>query len=632
MEKLIQRQSGELDLEQRRKIVWQIEQGAGQEDGARPVINHGAANTCWQAVRQGHQAAEQQGLQQLAFRGRLAGRVERAPPHLPTLPSEAWGRKDSDERLMSSYLVQRLLLMVLTLFGVSVLIFVLLRIVPGNIADILFNSAGLIDPAEKAKIAERSGARPVIPVQYVPVDQRPVARRSRLLLRVGEAGARRDRPAHPDHRTARRLALFFSVDQVGVPFGVISAVRRTRGSIMGCACVSLSGLSLPAFWLGLLILMASSRWLSTIPIYDHVPRGFGRESSCSAIPAAAVGFRSSALIMRLTRSSMLEVLRQDYVRTARSKGTAGQVGQLRPCAAQRAAAGGHHDRHRGRHPVRRSDRHRDRVQHPGVARFLVESDPLARLPDRAEPGDADRRRRGDSQFPRRHALHGARSAHQYAESGHGHPRPRRRTRPRWRRIAGVARAESVFARGATARRHRRGRSCWSSCSPPFSPISSRRSIRSHQRLGLARPARRRAWLGADVMGRDMLRRMVHGARVSLAVGVGATLLGGGSSASTIGLIRDISAAGSTCIVQRLMDIMQALPLLVMALVIAAALGPSLPNTIVAIAIPLVPNVARVIRSNTLSLREQAFVEAARAVGIGEGRIAVRQCCRTRWRR
>jgi peptide/nickel transport system permease protein len=76
------------------------------------------------------------------------------------------------------------------------------------------------------------------------------------------------------------------------------------------------------------------------------------------------------------------------------------------------------------------------------------------------------------------------------------------------------------------------------------------------------------------------------------------------------------------IVQRVIDIMQALPLLVMALIMAASLGPSLGNTIVAIAIPLVPNVARVIRSNTLALREMPFVEAARAVGMSEGRIAI----------
>ena len=77
------------------------------------------------------------------------------------------------------------------------------------------------------------------------------------------------------------------------------------------------------------------------------------------------------------------------------------------------------------------------------------------------------------------------------------------------------------------------------------------------------------------------------------------------------------------IIQRIIDMMQALPLLVMALVMAASLGPSLENTIIAISIPLVPQVARVIRSNVLSLREMPFVEAARSVGMSNGRIAFR---------
>jgi peptide/nickel transport system permease protein len=130
------------------------------------------------------------------------------------------------------------------------------------------------------------------------------------------------------------------------------------------------------------------------------------------------------------------------------------------------------------------------------------------------------------------------------------------------------------------------------------------------------------WLGADFMGRDMFSRIVHGARISLAVGLGATLLGGVLGVA-IGLMSGYLGGWFDLATQRLMDIMQSLPLLVMALVMAAALGPSLENTIIAIAIPLVPTVARVVRSSTLSLREQPFVEAARAVGMGELRIAVR---------
>lgn len=129
-------------------------------------------------------------------------------------------------------------------------------------------------------------------------------------------------------------------------------------------------------------------------------------------------------------------------------------------------------------------------------------------------------------------------------------------------------------------------------------------------------------LGADFMGRDMYSRIVHGARISLAVGVGAMSLGCILGIS-IGLMSGYIGGWFDLATQRLMDIMQSLPLLVMAIVMAASLGPSLRNTIIAIAIPLVPSVARVVRSSTLSLREQPFVEAARAVGMGEFRIAVR---------
>ncbi|MGH6741811.1 MAG: ABC transporter permease, partial [Bradyrhizobium sp.] len=71
---------------------------------------------------------------------------------------------------------------------------------------------------------------------------------------------------------------------------------------------------------GLLILMAFVKFFGTIPIYTDPPKGFWESLWLFSVPAAAVGFRSSALIMRLTRSSMLEVLRQDYIRTARAKG------------------------------------------------------------------------------------------------------------------------------------------------------------------------------------------------------------------------------------------------------------------------------------------------------------------------
>jgi len=128
--------------------------------------------------------------------------------------------------------------------------------------------------------------------------------------------------------------------------------------------------------------------------------------------------------------------------------------------------------------------------------------------------------------------------------------------------------------------------------------------------------------GGDMMGRDVLSRIIHGARISLAVGIGSTLLGG-IIGTIIGLMCGYFMGWFDLFIQRIIDMMQALPLLVMALVMAASLGPSLENTIIAISIPLVPQVARVIRSNVLSLREMPFVEAARSVGMSHSRIAFR---------
>jgi peptide/nickel transport system permease protein len=150
-------------------------------------------------------------------------------------------------------------------------------------------------------------------------------------------------------------------------------------------------------------------------------------------------------------------------------------------------------------------------------------------------------------------------------------------------------------------------------------IASFDPFTTNARVSLAPPGGEHV-LGADFMGRDVFARIVYGARISLAVGVGATALGCLVGVA-IGLLSGFFGGWLDLLVQRLMDIMQSLPLLVMALVMAASLGPSLTNTIFAIAIPLVPNVARIIRSNALSLREMPFVEAARAIGMSETRIA-----------
>jgi peptide/nickel transport system permease protein len=224
---------------------------------------------------------------------------------------------------VASYLVRRFFLMLLTLFGISVLVFVMLRLVPGNIADILFDAAGMIDTAEKAKLETELGLDQPIIVQYAQWVN-GLAHGDLGYSYVSEKPALQEiAPRIPITAKLAGLALAFSI-LFGVPLGVLSAVKQNSKLDYFLRVISLSGLSMPSFWLGLLILMAFVHFFGTIPIYTNAPIGFWNTVLLYSVPAAAVGFRSSALVMRLTRSSMLEVLRQDYIRTARAKGASEQ--------------------------------------------------------------------------------------------------------------------------------------------------------------------------------------------------------------------------------------------------------------------------------------------------------------------
>jgi peptide/nickel transport system permease protein len=136
------------------------------------------------------------------------------------------------------------------------------------------------------------------------------------------------------------------------------------------------------------------------------------------------------------------------------------------------------------------------------------------------------------------------------------------------------------------------------------------------------PPGRTHWLGTDDLGRDILSRLLHGARVSLAVGVlsvGLSLVAGVG----LGLVAGYRGGWVDEVLMRVMDGLLAFPALVLALAITAALGPSLRNAMLAIGIVGIPGFARLVRGQVLSLRAREFVEAARAAGSGDTRIVLR---------
>jgi peptide/nickel transport system permease protein len=220
-----------------------------------------------------------------------------------------------------TYVVKRLLIALLTLFGMSVVIFLLLRLAPGNIVDILFATGGYVSDADKKLIMQELGLDKPIWVQYVEWIRS---------MAVGDLGKsyRYDVPAwqviRPLIPVTVELAVLSSIISVliGVPTGVASAVRQDTVMDYGLRVFSLAGLSMPSFWLGMVIILVLAAWLGWIPpvTYVGIREDFKIHAVQFLLPALAVGYRSSALITRITRSAMLEVLREDYVRTAWAKG------------------------------------------------------------------------------------------------------------------------------------------------------------------------------------------------------------------------------------------------------------------------------------------------------------------------
>ena len=228
---------------------------------------------------------------------------------------------------MRRYVLRRLLLFVPTLFGASLLVFILLRLVPGDIAEILVYQTGSESSAVQKKQIQQIRAelgldRPVL-VQYGHWMW------DALRGDFGQSYSQR-RPVSailaerfPRSMELAALTLFLAVIWA-VPLGVISAVRQNSWVDYLARILSLSGLSLPLFVTGALILWLLVRFFRWIPPLEFVPFTENPLENLKQLiwPALCQAYYISAPITRLTRSQMLEVIRHDYVRTARAKGLA----------------------------------------------------------------------------------------------------------------------------------------------------------------------------------------------------------------------------------------------------------------------------------------------------------------------
>lgn len=223
---------------------------------------------------------------------------------------------------MRTYMAKRTLSLLLTLLGVTILVFLMLQLVPGTVVDQLFGSdSGAIAPEAKAAARALFGLDKPLPIQYVDWLRGAVH---------GDLGASWRSGVPVRHLIATRLGVTVELAAIalavalliGIPFGLLSAVRENSPLDHVIRVASLFSLSLPIFWQAAMIILALSLWLHWVPPVDYVP--FARDPVGNveqfAIPSLVLGTVVAAQVMRITRASLLDVLRHDYVRTARAKG------------------------------------------------------------------------------------------------------------------------------------------------------------------------------------------------------------------------------------------------------------------------------------------------------------------------
>jgi len=138
---------------------------------------------------------------------------------------------------------------------------------------------------------------------------------------------------------------------------------------------------------------------------------------------------------------------------------------------------------------------------------------------------------------------------------------------------------------------------------------------------LARPSAGH-WLGTDAFGRDVLSRILYGSRTAMLVGFACAFVGA-TVGAVIGVTSAYFAGKVDLLIQRVMDIFLAFPLIILALAVVSILGPGILNVIIAITIPMIPRAALVARSSALAIREMPYVDAARAAGFRHRRIILR---------
>jgi peptide/nickel transport system permease protein len=222
---------------------------------------------------------------------------------------------------MVAYILRRVLLAIPVMFVVAGGVFLLLYLTPGDPVSVILGPDA--SPQQIAELRQRLGLDQPVLVQVVRWFGR---------LLVGDLGESiyLNRPvlqtllerAEPTLMLTLLATLFAIL--LGLPIGIVSATRAGSWADLGAMLVAMGGISMPSFWVGLNLIFVFAVMLGIFPVagYQPLSRGLWENLRYLALPAVTLGFAQAALLARMSRSMMLEVLREDYVRTARAKGLA----------------------------------------------------------------------------------------------------------------------------------------------------------------------------------------------------------------------------------------------------------------------------------------------------------------------
>lgn len=229
---------------------------------------------------------------------------------------------------MHRYIVNRVLLVIPTLIGAAVLVFLLMRLIPGDICAIRLGSGGaMADPRAIARCHAELGLDRSLLAQFIDFAWGFFRLDFGVSMWSGKPVAEEIAARLPISLEIAMMATVVAI-LIAIPLGTISALKQNSWLDHVVRIVAIAGISTPSFWLGIVSILAvleishllfGAPWM---PPIDYVPfwQDPLRNLSIAFLPALTVGYRYAAVSMRMTRSAMLEVLREDYIRTARAKG------------------------------------------------------------------------------------------------------------------------------------------------------------------------------------------------------------------------------------------------------------------------------------------------------------------------